>query len=171
MRLARRCLVFGLLALLPLRVGAQTQFPPTVVPPGPPSAQPPAQAPAPTTPPVPDVPQPGGAEPFVGTPTADPYNSVILDNADTALTTNNDVTVLRGDVRVRYRGYTLTSDRADIDMDRETALFTGNVHLLTPNGDTVQGGRTGRWRWTSSTTPTTSPGPRPRCRRRNWGWA
>jgi hypothetical protein len=146
MRFARRCAVFSLLALLPLRAGAQTLFPPSIVAPGPPTAT--APIPHPTKHPVPNVPQPGGSEPFIGAPTPDPYNSIILDNADTTLTmqdsiTGDDITVARGNIRIRYRGDTLTSDRADIDLDRETVLFSGNVTLKTADGETVRGGNDG----------------------------
>jgi hypothetical protein len=94
----------------------------------------PLSAPLPLT-----TPSPVTSAPFLEQSTVDPYNSLIW-SADSLLTENGGKYVLQGDVRVRYRGYTLTSDRADVDLDRRTALFTGNVVLLTPNGQTVQGG-------------------------------
>ena len=139
MRLARRWSVLCLCGLLSARAGAQTLFSPTIAPPAPVAPAPEA----PPAPPVADVPQPGGDQPFVGEPTADPATSLLLDNADSLTSDADNKYTLRGHVRMRYRGYTLTSDRADIDLDRRTALFTGNVFLTTPDGKTVQGGPQG----------------------------
>ena len=139
MRLARRWSVLCLCGLLSARAGAQTLFSPTIAPPTPNAPAP--EAPAP--PPVPDVPQPGGDQPFVGEPAADPATSLILDNADSLTSDADNKYTLRGHVRMRYKGYVLTSDRADIDLDRRTALFTGHVLLRTPDGKTVQGGPEG----------------------------
>ena len=139
MRLACRWSVLCLCGLLSARAGAQTLFSPTIAPPTPDAPGPAAPAP----PPVSDVPQPGGDQPFVGEPAADPANSLILDNADSLTSDADDKYTLRGHVRMRYRGYVLTSDRADIDLDRRTALFNGHVLLTTPDGKTVQGGPEG----------------------------
>ncbi len=70
-------------------------------------------------------------------PTVDVNRSVILDEADSLEQTEPDKTILRGHVRVRYQGYKLSGDRLDVDTDKGTARFTGNVHLVAPNGQTV----------------------------------
>ena len=69
--------------------------------------------------------------------TVDPNRSVILDNADTFEQTEADKFTALGHVRVRYQGYRLSGDRVDVDTNRGTARFTGNVHLLAPNGQTA----------------------------------
>ena len=139
MRLACRWSVVCLCGLLPVRAGAQTLFPPTIATPAAPT--PPVAAPAP--PPPADVPQPGGDEPFVGEPKADPATSLILDNADSLVSGEGNTYTLRGHVRMRYKGYTLTSDEADVDLDRRSAIFSGNVFLKAPGGQTVNGGPLG----------------------------
>ena len=73
-------------------------------------------------------------------PTVDVNRSVILDNADTFEQTEPDKFTARGHVRVRYQGYLLTGDQVDVDTDKGIALFTGNVHLLAPNGETAEAG-------------------------------
>jgi hypothetical protein len=141
MRVVCRWPFFGILALLPLPAAAQIPFNSTVTIPPTTTAVPKAAK----SPPMENVPQPGGDKGFVGQPQADPYNSVVLDNADTVTSEGSDGNqyVLRGNVELRYKGYTLTSDRADIDLDRETALFTGNVVMRAPSGETVTGGQEG----------------------------
>lgn len=69
--------------------------------------------------------------------------SVILDNADTFSQTEQGKFTGTGNVKVRYQGYTLTGDRVDVDTDRGLATFTGNVHLLAPNGQKADAGQNG----------------------------
>ena len=73
----------------------------------------------------------------------DVNRSVILDNADTFSQTEPGKFTGEGHVKVRYQGYTLTGDRVDVDTDRGLATFTGNVHLLAPNGQQAEAGPTG----------------------------
>ena len=73
-------------------------------------------------------------------PTVDANRSVILDNADTFEQTEPGKFTATGHVRVRYQGYKLSGDRVDVDTDRGIARFTGNVHLLAPNGQTADAG-------------------------------
>ena len=77
---------------------------------------------------------------YTGDPTVDVNRSVILDHADSADLTDADKITARGHVRVRYQGYQLSGDQVDIDTDKGIALFTGNVHLLAPNGQTAEAG-------------------------------
>jgi lipopolysaccharide assembly outer membrane protein LptD (OstA) len=112
---------------------------------------------APITPPVPNtsgkVPREGKELPLPGSPaensdtlaysndpTVDVNRSVILDNADTFEQTEPGKFTARGHVRVRYQGYKLSGDQVDVDTDQGTARFTGNVHLLAPNGQTADAG-------------------------------
>lgn len=90
------------------------------------------------------TPLPGIAgAPLAGEAEADPNTSVVLDNADTFLQTEPGKWVGQGHVRVRYKGYILTSDRVDTDLDAGEATFTGHVMLLAPGGETVNGGPDG----------------------------
>jgi len=90
------------------------------------------------------TPLPGLADaPFAGDMQADPATSVILDNADTFLQTEPGKWVGQGHVRVRYKGYVLTADRVDADLDAGETTFTGHVMLIAPGGDTVSGGPDG----------------------------
>jgi len=73
-------------------------------------------------------------------PTVDVNRSVILDNADTTELPASGLIIERGNVRVRYQGYKLSGDRLDLDTDKGIALFSGNVHLLAPNGQTAEAG-------------------------------
>lgn len=90
-----------------------------------------------------EIPLPGSRDTNPDTPayaddrTVDPSRSVILDNADTFEQTEADKFTALGHVRVRYQGYKLSGDRVDVDTNRGTARFTGNVHLLAPNGQTA----------------------------------
>ena len=112
---------------------------------------------APITPPVPnstgtvpsaapEMPLPGSPADTQDTPaysndlTVDPNRSVILDNADTFEQTEPGKFTAKGHVRVRYQGYHLSGDQVDVDTDKGTARFTGNVHLLAPNGQTAEAG-------------------------------
>lgn len=61
-------------------------------------------------------------------------NDVILDNADHVFVDEEANTInATGNVRVRYRGYTLSSDKATIDTDHSIATFSGHVALNTPD--------------------------------------
>ncbi len=121
-----------------------------------PAALPPTTSPAGLTPAVPnttgtvqnaapnvsaaETPLPGinpDAPAYANDRTVDPNRSVILDNADTLEQTEPGKFTAAGHVRVRYQGYKLTGDRVEVDTDRGTARFTGNVHLLAPNGQSV----------------------------------
>ncbi len=92
---------------------------------------------------APERPLPGGQDTNPDTPayandrTVDPNRSVILDNSDTFEQTEPGKFTALGHVRVRFQGYHLSGDRVDVDTDRGIARFTGNVHLLAPNGQTV----------------------------------
>lgn len=112
---------------------------------------------APTPPPAEEAPHNGGAGvegtspiptggAFIGDPQADPNTSVILENADTLETRVPGQWVARGHVHVRYKGYDLTADRADANMDTGEVLFSGNVVVLAPNGQKVEGGKIGTLR-------------------------
>jgi len=93
------------------------------------------------------TPLPGLAStPLAGAAEADPNTSVVLDNADTFLQTEPGRWVGQGHVRVRYKGYVLTSDRVDADLDAGEATFTGHVMLQAPGGETVNGGPDGSLR-------------------------
>ncbi len=83
------------------------------------------------------------AEAYTNDRTVDPNRSVILDHADTFEQTEAGPWVAEGNVRVRYQGYRLSSDRVDVDADRGIARFTGHVHLLTPNGQPIDVGEGG----------------------------
>ncbi|MGI4788831.1 MAG: hypothetical protein ACRYFS_08270 [Janthinobacterium lividum] len=95
---------------------------------------------------LPETPLPGSeansqdSQAYTNDPTVDPNRSIILDNADEFEQTETGKFTARGNVRVRYQGYKLTGDRVDVDTDRGIALFTGNVHLLAPNGQTAEAG-------------------------------
>ncbi len=106
----------------------------------------PGQAPAAPGTSSPETPLPGSGSALAGSPGADPNQSVILDNADTFRETTAGQWTGEGHVKVRYKGYTLTSDRVDADLDVGDTLFTGHVILHAPNGETVQGGPAGRLR-------------------------
>ena len=41
---------------------------------------------------------------------------------------------------MRYQAYRLAGDRVDVDTDRGTAAFSGNVHLINANGQTADAG-------------------------------
>ena len=125
----------------PEQIGvAQTQFPAIQVPAAPPPV-------APTPPATDQVPLPSSTDQsFVGDATADPAQSVILRNADTTELAADGTTILQGHVKILYKGYTLTCDRADIDMDARTVLFSGHVLMYTPNGQIVDGGPDGTLR-------------------------
>ena len=92
-----------------------------------------------------ETPLPGSSDTtaFAGDPNADPYKSVILDNADSFEQLTPGLWTGRGHVRVRYKGYILNGDRVDVDTNRGTATFSGNVHLVGPNGQTAQAGPDG----------------------------
>lgn len=83
---------------------------------------------------------------FLGDPNADPNTSVILENADTLETRVPGQWIARGHVQVHYKGYELTADRADADLDAGNVLFTGNVVVLAPNGQKIEGGKIGSLR-------------------------
>ena len=48
-----------------------------------------------------------------------------------------------GNVRVKYRTYTVECDRLDVDTDTSTALFSGHLVMHSDAGDTVRGGPNG----------------------------
>ncbi len=136
---------------------AQTPAAPLVVPvpssptpTTPPAATlPPAKLPSTTLPPTNvETPLPGSGDgsAFAGDPDADPYKSVILDNADTFEQTTPGKWTGRGHVRVRYQGYLLTGDQVDVDTNLGIAVFSGNVHLVAPNGQTADAGPDGTLR-------------------------
>lgn len=102
---------------------------------------PPAETPPPTETPLPGS---GDNPAFAGNPSADPSQSVVLDNADRFEQITPNLWTGRGHVRVRYKGYVLTGDRVDVDTDRGLATFTGHVHLVAPNGQTVDAGPAGK---------------------------
>ena len=101
--------------------------------------------PPPVSPPTPvtNAPLPGSTQAFAGDISADPNASVILDNADTFEETEAGKWIARGNVHVRYKNYTITSQRADVDMDLGQAVFTDNAILQAPNGETIVGGKKG----------------------------
>ena len=109
-----------------------------------------APAPPPTTPAAPppvETPLPGSDAPgFIGSADADPNTSVILENADSLETRVPGQWIARGHVHVRYKGYDLTADRADANMDTGEVLFSGNVVVLAPNGQKIEGGPLGTLR-------------------------
>ncbi len=120
-----------------------------------PAAQPPSAGGVSTASTVPTPsPAQGAATPLpglvgaslAGEEQADPNTSVILDHADTFLETEPGKWVGQGHVRVRYKGYVLTSDRVDTDLDAGEATFTGHVMLAAPGGETVSGGPDGSLR-------------------------
>ena len=84
------------------------------------------------------LPGEGDTRAFAGDPDADPYKSVILDNADSFEQTRQGLWTGRGHVRVRYKGYVINGDQVDVDTDKGLATFSGNVHLVAPNGQTAQ---------------------------------
>ena len=84
------------------------------------------------------LPGEGDTQTFAGDPDADPYKSVILDNADTFEQTRQGQWTGRGHVRVRYKGYVISGDQVDVDTDKGLATFSGNVHLIAPNGQKAQ---------------------------------
>lgn len=175
MRVVRLSLCFGLSALFLLGAGtarpqsvvttptspapSPTTPPPVSIPPSPnPTGENgagQAQGPAPTPTTSPPIPAPslgavapdlGAGRAFIGEPTADPNTSVILDQADSLEETTPGHWTARGNVQVRYKGYTLTADRADADLDAGEVLFSGNVVVLAPNGQKAEGGKTGTLR-------------------------
>ena len=78
---------------------------------------------------------------YVNDGTVNVDRSVILDYADTLYAPSEvGKFTASGHVRVRYQGYRLSGDRVDVDTNRGTALFTGNVHLIAPNGQTAEAG-------------------------------
>lgn len=81
---------------------------------------------------------------FFGDPLATP-DADLTYQADSVVTKSPDDSqfTLIGHVEVHFRGYVLNSDRADIDLNTGDTLFSGNVVLRTPNGQTVVGGRDG----------------------------
>ena len=105
----------------------------------------PSEAPAPTIPPPSTVavqPPPSGAQ-QVSPQTFDEDHAVILDNADAAEQIEAGRWILMGDVRLRYQKYVVNADRADIDTDAQTALFSGHVRMTAPTGEVVDGGKDG----------------------------
>lgn len=108
----------------------------------PPTSSPAGRSSATATPP------PGGAaRATIGTKPHEPAapalsnvpigNDVILDNADHVfLDENADTVTATGNVRVRYRGYVLSSDKATIDLHTNEATFTGHIALTTPDKGT-----------------------------------
>lgn len=116
------------------------QNPPIRVAPPAPSTLPPVDA----APPI-ETALPGleGDKAFAGEENADPTTSVILENADSFEQIEAGKFTVRGNVRIRYKNYVLTSDRADVDTKRGEAYFTGNVKLVAPSGATVNGGPNG----------------------------
>jgi len=129
------CLLFAL-----SRMG-QAQTPPLLIPPSASPAQPVAPAILPPTNTETPLPGAGGTDTEIAA--ADPDKSIILDNADTFEQTVAGKWTGRGHVRVRYQGYKLTGDQVDVDTDKGTATFSGNVHLIAPNGQTADAGPTG----------------------------
>ena len=98
----------------------------------------------PSTPPTPPPPVTGPTATSTVAPAAvDEEHAVTLDNADSAEQVTSGKWVLAGNVRVRYQKYVITADRADIDIDAQTALFSGHVIMTAPSGETVQGGDNG----------------------------
>lgn len=134
-----------LLGLLAIAAGAQAQTPfPEIQVPQTPAVSSPLPPSAGTGEASPEIPLPGiGTQAYSGDPNADPATSVILENADTFEQTGGGQWIGRGNVRVRYKGYLLTSDEVDADLDRGEVTFLGHVVLKSPDGETVNGGPTG----------------------------
>ena len=103
----------------------------------------PALLPPPLLPTSTETPLPGAEPVDPEIAAADPNKSVILDNADTFEQTTSGQWTGLGHVRVRYQGYKLSGDEVDVDTNKGTATFSGNVHLVAPNGQTAEGGPTG----------------------------
>ncbi|BDI31989.1 hypothetical protein CCAX7_40400 [Capsulimonas corticalis] len=102
---------------------------------------------APGTPSGVETPLPGANAPgFVGDEDADPNTSVILENADSFEQTTAGKWTGKGNVRVKYKQYTLNSDQVDVDLDAGEAVFTKNAVLHAPNGETVSSGPDGSLR-------------------------
>lgn len=102
-------------------------------------------APAVITPPPSTAPTPTTSAPPTPNSTPEPDNdSVYLENADRAEEIEADHWILLGNVRIRYRKYIVTCDRADIDTYAQTAVFTGHVLMTAPTGEVVQGGPKGK---------------------------
>ncbi|MEO7715272.1 MAG: hypothetical protein ABIY70_03660 [Capsulimonas sp.] len=107
-----------------------------------------------TSPASPEIPLPetetplpgGGTSGFVGDEDADPATSVILENADSFEQTTAGKWTGKGNVRVKYKKYTLNSDQVDVDLDAGEAVFTKNAILHAPNGETVTTGPEGSLR-------------------------
>ena len=94
-----------------------------------------------------ETPLPGAdASGFVGDEDADPATSVVLENADSFEQTTAGKWTGKGNVRVKYKQYTLNSDQVDVDLDAGEALFTKNAVLHAPNGETVSSGPDGSLR-------------------------
>ena len=124
----------------------QAQTPPSQPPPSlnHPSASPAEPvAPAMLPPTSTETPLPDTGDTNAEIASADPDKSVILDNADTFEQTTSGKWTGLGHVRVRYQGYKLSGDQVDVDTDKGTATFSGNVHLLAPNGQTADAGQSG----------------------------
>ena len=145
MHVARFFSVVCVLQLVVMNV-VRAQAPPPF---GSPTASPnspvaPALTPPSTLPPTAtDAPLPGVLPVDPEIAAADPNKSVILDNADTFEQRTSGQWTGLGNVRVRYQGYKLSGDEVVVDTDKGTATFSGNVHLLAPNGQTADAGPTG----------------------------
>ncbi len=129
------------LLLLAFACMGQAQTPPLSAAPSASPAQPVAP---PLLPPTnTETPLPGPTSADAELAAADPEKSVILENADTFEQTRTGQWVGLGHVRVRYQDYRLSSDEVDVDTDKGTATFSGNVHLIAANGQTADAGPTG----------------------------
>ncbi|MDR3707456.1 MAG: hypothetical protein P4L33_04085 [Capsulimonadaceae bacterium] len=73
------------------------------------------------------APPPGAHKPDAPVLHAD--NRVYLENADLLRLDESNTATATGNVRVRYRGYRITSDNAVIDPTSNVAVFSGNVHM------------------------------------------
>ena len=83
------------------------------------------------------------SEAIAGNFEADPDKSVIVDRADSLEEDKPGHWIARGNVELHYKGFKLTSERADIDMDAGTAMFSGHPRLVSPDKSIVDGGNDG----------------------------
>jgi hypothetical protein len=77
------------------------------------------------------------AQPSNTATTAPMSNDVILDNADHVhVDEQTNVVTASGNVRIRYRGYTFSSDTASIDTNNNEAEFSGHITLKSSDSKT-----------------------------------
>ena len=91
-----------------------------------------------------ETPLPGSEPARLGDETLDPGKVSI--EADSAEETPQGTVIGRGHVTIRYRGYTLTGNEAELDTNRGLATFDGPTHLVGPEGQTADVGLGGRLR-------------------------